>query len=76
VFVEAVHMEQRMGADADETVAFFLNTSAATAMLAEASEDTRRSAIDSVRDALAPYSRDGGVFLGGAAWLVTAHTAS
>jgi SAM-dependent methyltransferase len=74
VFIEPVSMDQRAGADVDEALSFYLGTSTITALLSDVDEPVRDAAISSLRDSLGPHARDGGVYMSGAAWLVTAHT--
>jgi SAM-dependent methyltransferase len=74
VMIDPVSMDQRSGADVDDAVGFLLSRSTVRAMLEAAPEPAREAAIDALREALGPHARDGGVFLAGAAWLVTAHT--
>ena len=44
--------------------------------LADQPDDIRAAAMESIRNALAPYSSDAGVNLPGAVWLVAADRAS
>lgn len=76
VFIEPISMDQRAGADVDEALTFYLGTSTITALLADVDAATRDAAIASLRQSLTPHARDGGVYMSGAAWLVTAHTPS
>ncbi|MGW7525915.1 class I SAM-dependent methyltransferase [Streptomyces sp. NPDC054783] len=75
VRVEPVDEPMWMGADVDDVVAYQLGTPAARSMLAAANEaggETVERALDALRRALAHHQGQGGVELGGAAWLVTA----
>ncbi len=74
VMIDPIAMDQRLGADVDDAVGFMMSRSSVQALLAPAREAEQQAAVLEVRDALGPHARDGGVFLGGAAWLVTAHT--
>lgn len=74
VIAEPIQMDQRLGADVDDAIGFMMGRSSVQALFAGATDDARNAAIASVREVLGPHARDGGVFLSGAAWLVTAHT--
>jgi hypothetical protein len=60
------------GRDADDAVAFIKGTGMARTLLAPVDPATATRALDAVADALRPYEQPDGVWLGGAAWLVTA----
>jgi SAM-dependent methyltransferase len=76
VMIEPVQMDQRVGSDADDAVRFVMGRSSVQALFVDVPDGTREAATASVAEALGPHARDGGVFLGGAAWLVTAHTST
>ncbi len=63
------------GGTLDETVDFLVASGSGRALLDPAPPDARRAAIAAVRDILAPLVEPGGVRLGAAAWIVTAHRA-
>jgi SAM-dependent methyltransferase len=73
VMLDPVSMDQRLGSDVDEAVAFVMGRSSVQALFTGAPDATREAAAASVRDVLGPHARDGGIFLSGAAWLVTGH---
>jgi SAM-dependent methyltransferase len=75
VEIQAVTEPVRMGADAEDAIQFLQATPAARAMLGQADEETSAKARAALRDALTPYETSDGLFLGSAAWLVTAHRA-
>ena len=56
----------------DTAVSFVMHVGPAGAALAEANEETRATAARRLRDALAPFEKDGRVALGGAVWMVEA----
>ncbi|MGH3916198.1 MAG: class I SAM-dependent methyltransferase [Pseudonocardiaceae bacterium] len=63
----------RWGSDVDDVLDFIRNRGRMRDLLAGTDEITRRKALDSMRAALRPCQSTDGVFLGGTAWLVTAH---
>lgn len=62
----------RLGADADNTVAFLRGTGFARRLFEGVDEPTVSRAIEAVREGLVPYETPEGVVLGSAAWLVSA----
>jgi SAM-dependent methyltransferase len=62
----------RVGADADDTVAFLRGTGFARRLFEDVDEATIDRAIEAVRDALTAHESPDGVVLGSAAWLVSA----
>lgn len=73
VMLDPVSMDQRLGSDVDDAAAFVMARGSIQVLFIDAPDGTREAATASVRDALGPHARDGGVFLSGAAWLVTGH---
>jgi SAM-dependent methyltransferase len=71
--VRAVEAQMRLGDDAEDAVGFLAGIGVARRLLDQVDDATAERARAAVRDALRPYERPGGVRLGGAAWLVTAH---
>ena len=61
-----------MGDDADDAAAFWQGTGTARVLLDEADTETERRAIDAVRGALRRHEGPEGIWLGSAAWLVSA----
>jgi SAM-dependent methyltransferase len=72
VNVDEVREPLRLGADADDTVAFLRGIGSVRTLFEDVDEATVRRAMDSVREALVSYETPSGVFLGSAAWLVSA----
>jgi SAM-dependent methyltransferase len=62
------------GGDLDRATEFTLEVGPAASALraANAGPELRRAVVESVREALAPYERDGGVWMDAAVWLVSA----
>jgi SAM-dependent methyltransferase len=73
VMIDPISMDQRLGSDVDDAAAFVMGRSSVQVLFTDAPDGTREAAAASVRDVLGPHARDGGVFLSGAAWLVTGH---
>ncbi len=73
VTVSALHEPLLLGADADDATRFMLGQPASRALLADADEGTATAAAAALREALQPFQAATGVWLGSAAWLVTAH---
>lgn len=67
-----VEAAMRLGDDAEDAVGFLAGTGLAKALLEPVEPAVAERALDAVRDALRSYERPGGIWLGGAAWLVTA----
>jgi SAM-dependent methyltransferase len=63
------------GMELDETLRFLQQMGPAGAALREAPQSTRDAAMESMRDALAPYDTGSGLEMDSAAWIVTAHNA-
>jgi ubiquinone/menaquinone biosynthesis C-methylase UbiE len=61
-----------LGDDADDAADFWQGTGTARLLLDEVDTETERRAIDAVRGALQSHGGPGGIWLGSAAWLVTA----
>lgn len=61
-----------VGDDPDDALAFFQRSGMAETLLGEADDRTVERVWESVREALVPHARPDGVWLGSAAWLVTA----
>ena len=70
--IESLVLPQRFGDDVDDAVSFMMQTQVAARMLAGASPQQADAAVQAVRDALEPHVQEDGVYLDGAAWLVTA----
>jgi SAM-dependent methyltransferase len=70
--IESLILPQRFGHDVDDALWFMMQTQIAASMLGGADPPQRAAAVQSVRDALEPYRREDGVYLDGAAWLVSA----
>ncbi len=62
----------RLGADADDAVAFIADIPLARRLLDPVDRATAAKALDAVRDALGPHEGPDGLTLDGAAWLVAA----
>jgi SAM-dependent methyltransferase len=73
VSLESIARPMRVGADVDDTLAFFESTDIARRLMADAPPDKVAAALDAIREALVPHAGDEGVVLSGTAWLVTAH---
>ncbi len=72
VSVEDLTVPAWIGQDADDVIGYYRSTPFAQPLLAAADANTAAAIRQSLRDALRPHQRDGGVILGSAAWLVTA----
>lgn len=72
VRVDPVTEPVLMGANADDATTFWAQIPAIRAMLVSAKPAAAARAIDAVRKALTAHERADGVWLGSAAWLVTA----
>jgi SAM-dependent methyltransferase len=72
IMIEPVTEPVRMGANIEDAIEFLHGTPTARTMLREADEDTAAKAVTALREALTPYETPYGLFLGSAAWLVTA----
>jgi SAM-dependent methyltransferase len=73
--VDPVEAPMRLGDDAEDAVAFLRGTGMARALLGDADDEARTAALAAVADALRARERPEGLYLNGAAWLVTATTA-
>jgi SAM-dependent methyltransferase len=71
--IQAVTEPVYMGADVEHAIRFLRATPTARAMLGEVDDENSAKAMAALRDALTPYETSEGLFLGSAAWLVTAH---
>jgi SAM-dependent methyltransferase len=72
VDITGIDAPMRLGDSAADAVAFLRGTGMARALLEKADAPTAARALDAVSAALRPYEQPGGLFLTGAAWLVTA----
>jgi SAM-dependent methyltransferase len=72
VNIEGVTEPLRLGADADDTVAFLRGTGFARRLFEDVDDATIGLAVDAVREALTAYETEDGVVLRSAAWLVSA----
>jgi SAM-dependent methyltransferase len=72
--IDSLVLPQRFGDDLDDAISFMVQTPIAALMLAGADPQQVDAVLGSVRDALEPHTRDDGVYLDGAAWLVAATT--
>jgi SAM-dependent methyltransferase len=68
-----VEAPMRPGDDADDAIAFFRDTELARTLLDQVDAETAELALDAMREALRSHEGPDGLWLGGAAWLVTAH---
>jgi len=67
-----IHEPLMLGADAGDATDFMMGQTVVRTMLAEADEPTTAAAAAAVREALTQHETPDGVYLGSAAWLVTA----
>jgi SAM-dependent methyltransferase len=74
--IEPLVLPQRFGDDIDDAISFMMQTQIAAVMLSGAEPQQLAAAMQSIRDALEPHQREDGVYLDGAAWLVSARAAS
>jgi SAM-dependent methyltransferase len=72
VVVVAVDRQVRLGDDADDAMDFLRGTSMARILLDKADEVAATTAVHAVTEALRAHEAPGGLYLNGAAWLVTA----
>ncbi len=72
VDAEPVGAPMRLGDTAEDAVAFLRGTGMARALLDDADPDSATRALAAVTEALRPHEKPHGVYLNGAAWLVTA----
>jgi SAM-dependent methyltransferase len=72
VVTTAVDRQVRLGDDANDAMAFLRGTSMARILLDRADEAAATRALDAVTEALRAHEGPGGLYLNGAAWLVTA----
>ncbi len=72
VGIEEVDELEWVGDGPDDALGFFQRSGMADTLLADVDQDTLEQVWDSVREAIAPHATPDGVFLGSAAWLVTA----
>ncbi|MDQ3756482.1 MAG: methyltransferase domain-containing protein [Actinomycetota bacterium] len=72
VAVEDAVEPMRLGASADEAVAFMQGTDMASTLFEGVDDETATKAWEAIRAALAAYETADGVVLHGAAWIVTA----
>jgi SAM-dependent methyltransferase len=73
ITITPVEMPMRLGDDTDDAVAFIADTDIARTFLDPVDPDTATRAIEAVRTTLRTHQTPHGLFLNGAAWLVTAH---
>ena len=73
--VEVAHATgpMRVGTDIEDALAYYLATPTARGLLADATPSAVAAATAALREALVPYQTADGVYLGGAALLITAH---
>jgi hypothetical protein len=72
VVVTAVDRQVRLGDDANDAMAFLRGTSMARILLDKADGAVATRALDAVTEALRAHEAPEGLYLNGAAWLVTA----
>jgi SAM-dependent methyltransferase len=72
VVTTAVDRQVRLGDDANDAMAFLRGTSMARILLDKADEAAATRALDAVTEALRAHEGPEGLYLNGAAWLVTA----
>jgi SAM-dependent methyltransferase len=72
IAVDSVTEPVRIGSDADDAADFLREIPVARTMLGDADKSTAAKALAALREALTSYETPDGVFLGSAAWLVTA----
>jgi len=72
VIIDPVVATMRIGRDVDDVVAFLRSVPLARSVLTSADETTSATITAALRDALAPHQSSDGLYLDGAAWLVTA----
>jgi SAM-dependent methyltransferase len=72
VNVDEIREPLRLGADADDTLAFLRGIGSVRRLFEDVDEATIGRTMDSLRAALVSYETPGGVVLGSAAWLVSA----
>ena len=72
VAITAVDRQVRLGDDAKDAMAFLRGTSMARILLDKADGATATRALDAVTEALRAHEAPDGLYLNGAAWLVTA----
>jgi SAM-dependent methyltransferase len=72
ITVDPVAEPVRVGSDVEDVIDFVQDLSLVRHALADADAATRAKVLDALREALASHRTEGGVFLGAAAWLVTA----
>jgi SAM-dependent methyltransferase len=70
--IESLVLPQRFGDDIDDAISFMMQTQIAASILEGADPQQVDAAVQSVRHALEPHEREDGVYLDGAAWLVSA----
>jgi hypothetical protein len=75
VGVHPVEAQMRLGDNAEDAVAFLRDTGVGRALLDNADDESRSRALSAVTEALQAHERSEGVYLNGAAWLVTANNA-
>lgn len=71
--IAAVEQDLRVGGDVDEVVDHFLAGPMQRRLLGPQPREEVDAVVDTIRRRLADHVRDDGVYLGSAAWLVTAH---
>jgi SAM-dependent methyltransferase len=74
--IEPLVLPQRFDDNSDDAISFMLQTQIAARMLAGANPQQVDAVVSSVRAALETHARGDGVYLDGAAWLVTARAHS
>ncbi|TMR95779.1 class I SAM-dependent methyltransferase [Nonomuraea basaltis] len=76
VRVDPAEEPMRLGAAPDDVTGFVREIDLVHTLLAQADPATVAKALDAVRDALIPHQTPDGIFLKGAAWLITARRPS
>jgi SAM-dependent methyltransferase len=70
--IDPVEAPMRLGDNAEDAVVFLRGTGLGRALLDSADDESVGPALAAVTDALRPHEKPEGVYLNGAAWLVTA----
>ena len=72
VEIESLVLPQRFGDNVDDAISFMMQTQIAASILVGADAQQVDAVVRSMRDTLEPHVRKDGVYLDGAAWLVSA----
>lgn len=73
---DAVEAPMRLGDDAGDAIEFLRGSGVGRSLLEKAEPDAAARAVDAMVAALRPHERPEGLYLNGAAWLVTARKAT